>query len=140
MAVDPIAALVTYLKAQSAITTLAGQRVFGGELPRNETPSMPRAAVVVSPAGGGLLGLATLKSSDLRVDVDCYGATANQAWTLYLACYEALKALSGEVRSGVLLHWAKPSAKGNLGRASDNLDWPLTLSSWQVFASEEAAA
>lgn len=128
-----------YLKADSDLAALVGARVFGGELDRRENPSMPRACVVVQPSGGGFLGLENQVYGDGRVDVDCYGATAWQAWQVYLAAEAALMSLEREVYASVLLHWAKPSSRGSQGRTPD-LDWPIVLSSWQVLAGRVAAA
>lgn len=132
---DPVAAVVAALKADADVADLAGGRVFGGELPAREAKSMPRAAVVLKPAGGGLLGAATADYGDQRLDVDCYAATPLSAWELYLAVYTALKALRRSVHAETLVHWAKPSTKGTLARDPDT-DWPITVSSWQVLAGE----
>lgn len=139
MSVDPIYGLVGYLAADAGVSALVGTRVFGGELPRSENGSMPRQAVVVQPAGGGIMGLAYQDYGDFRVDVSCYGATPLDAWALYLAVHSALKSLRREVSHSALLHWARPSSKGLSGRDTDT-DWPLVISSWQVFAAEVTAA
>lgn len=136
---DPLTGLIEFLKADTDLAALVSTRVFGAELPRNQVASMPRAAVVVQPAGGGLMGLEFQSWGDIRVDVDCYGSTAFASWQVYLAAYRALKMMQREVVAGVLLHWAKPSARGNTARDPDT-DWPITLSSWQVLVSEIAAA
>lgn len=135
MPAEPIAALVTFLKADRAVAARVGTRVFGGELPRSENESMPRQAVVISPAGGGALGGGYQAFGDRRVDIDCYGSTGRESWLLYLDVHAALKALRREVHSRVLLHWARISADGSTGRDPDT-DWPLTISSWQVLSSE----
>lgn len=131
MAADPIAALVAYLKA----VPVAGGRVYGGELPRAQNASMPRAAVVLKGAGGGVLGQGYQNYGDLRVDADCYGESPLAGWQLYLEVYALLKHLRREVAAGVLLHWAKSSSRGISARDPET-DWPLTVSSWQVLASE----
>lgn len=139
METDPIEALVAFLKADSAVAAILGARVFGGELDRREVQSMPRACAVLSPAGGGLIGLEYQNYGDLRVDVDCYAATVQGSWTLYRAVYGALKEMKREIFADTLLHWAKPSSRGTTGR--DPLtDWPMTISSWQVLAAEVAVA
>lgn len=135
MPADPIAAIVAFLKADDAVAALASSRVFGGELPTRETKNMPRAAVVVKPAGGGLLGMVDQDYGDQRVDVDCYAQTAHDAWSLHLAVYAALKHMRRGVHAGTLLHWAKPSSRGTLARDPDT-DWPDAISSWQVLAGE----
>jgi hypothetical protein len=139
VAADPISALVGFLKVQTPVTALGGTRVFGGELPRNENQSMPRTAIVLSPAGGGLIGLEYQTFGDQRVDVACYGATVKASWDLYLAVHQALKLLKREVYADTLLHWARLSSAGASGRTPDT-DWPITISSWQVLAAEVVAA
>ena len=136
---DPLTGLIEFLKADTDLAALVSTRVFGGELPQNQIAAMPRSAVVVSPAGGGLMGLEYQSWGDVRVDVDCYGATPFASWTTYLAAYRALKMMQAQVFSGCQLKWAKPSARGNLARDPDT-DWPITLSSWQVLVAEVAAA
>lgn len=139
METDPIEALVAFLKADSAVAAILSARVFGGELPRRENESMPRACVVLKPAGGGLIGLEYQSYGDMRVDVDCYAATSQGSWTLYRAVYGALKGMQREVFADTLLHWAKPSSRGTTAR--DPLtDWPVTISSWQVLVAEVAVA
>jgi len=126
---DPVAAVAAYLQDVAALT------VFGGELPAREADAMPRRVVVVKPAGGGLLGGGTLAAGDTRLDVDCYGETALDSWLVYQAVYAALKGLTRQTRAETLLHWARPSTRGTLARDPDT-DWPVTISSWQVFAGE----
>jgi hypothetical protein len=137
--VDPIAALVAWLNLDGTLVALVDGRTYGGELPREQVAAMPRAAVVLRPAGGGLLGRAYQDVGDVRVDVECYGAVARQAWEVNLAVYQALKHLSRVVSAGVLLHWAQPSSKGVLAR-DPVTDWPVCLASYQVLAAEVPAA
>lgn len=131
---DPLAAVIDFLQSQTVITDLVGSRVFGGELPRSENAQMPRQAVVLTPAGGGLYGTETADWGDSRVDIDCYGASPLDAWELYLAVADALKGMQRQMQAGVLLHWAKPSSRGITAR-DPATDWPVTISSWQVLAS-----
>jgi hypothetical protein len=132
---DPIEALVAFLKADAGVSAIAGTRVFGAELPRSEVDNMPRAAVVVKPAGGGLLGIRDQEYGDIRVDVDCWGATPRDGWMLYLAANAALKQLSHEEWTSVMLRSATPSGRGITARDPDT-DWPVTMSSWQVLTHE----
>ena len=137
--VDPIGALVAWLRAAVPLGELVEGRVYGGELPREQVGAMPRPAVVLRPAGGGLFGRAYQEVGDVRVDVDCYGSVPLEAWQVYLAAYEALKHLRREVVVGVLLHCATPSSKGVLARDPDT-NWPVCLSSYQLLAAEVPAA
>lgn len=140
--VDPINAVVAFLRAQPDVAALVGSRVEAEELPDEQSAHMPRAAIVVSLAGGGLLGRGYQEYGDVRVDIDCYGVTQRAARTLYLAVRPALKHLRREVVADsadtrVLLHWARLSAGGTTAR-DPRTDWPVCISSWQIFASEVA--
>jgi hypothetical protein len=132
---DPIEALAAFLKADAGVASIVGTRVFGGELPRAEISSMPRQAVVLLPAGGGAQGLGFQEWGDQRVDVDCYGATPRDGWLLYLAVNAALKQLSHDEFSSVMLMSATPSGRGIPARDPET-DWPVTLSSWTLLAHE----
>lgn len=138
---NAISALVTFLKADSAVSALVSTRVFGGKLPQSEALNMPRAAVVVKRAGGGIMGTAYQDYSDVRADVICYGRNELEADTVFLACHDALKHMRANIPTGTatLLKWARLSAGGFTGTDPDT-DWPTCLSSWQVLASEVAAA
>jgi hypothetical protein len=132
---DPLAALVSFLRADEAIAERLGSRVFAGELPREENDQMPRMAIVLNPAGGGLIGNGYQAYGDKRIDVDCYGQTKRESWLLYLDLHAALKGLRRAVHEEVLLHWARLSSGGRALR-DPRTDWPLTISSWQILASE----
>lgn len=144
MTVDPLAAIRTVLLADPAVAALVTTRIFGGEVPETENSAMPRACIALSPAGGpGDNGFVDVGVN--RVDLFSYGATMHEAWLVYIAAYEALKQMPRQRVAGtggaanVLLHSARPSSKGNLGRDPVK-QWPLCLSSWLVTAAEIAAA
>jgi hypothetical protein len=134
--IDVIEAVVAYLKSDAGVAALVGTRVYGGELPRSQAATMPQGTVVVSPAGGGLLGLSGNDYGDSRVDIDCYSTTPHQAYKLNLAVYDAMKAIRRRKQGTALLHWSRPSSTGATGR---DTDWPITVSSYQVLAAEVAA-
>jgi len=135
---DPVSGLVAFLAATSAVTDLTGNRIYGGEIAKAAVPQMPRASIVVSPAGGlGAFGGGWQEYGDRRFDVDCYAATEDSSHELYIEAHQALKQMEAHNRAGIRLHWARPAAGGNTGRDPRN-DWPVTLSSWQVLASEIA--
>lgn len=138
MSADPIAALHTVLLADPTVAGLVVDRVYGLELHPDVTDSMPRAAIVLSPAGGGLLGRGSQQFGDIRVDVTCYGETLYESWLVYLAAYDVLKAIERRKVNGVLLHWARPSSRGDNARDPEK-QWPTCYSSWQVLAAEIAA-
>lgn len=136
---SPIRAVAAYLRATAGVSALASTRVFIEELPQDENVQMPRAVVVISSAGGGLMGHAQ-KFGDRRIDVLCYGATPAKSRELHDEVRAALKLLLREKISdtnttSVLLHWARISADGTTARDPDT-DWPVTGSSWQVLASD----
>lgn len=133
--VDPIAAIVNFLKDDDAVDDRCAGRVFGGGLPREQNESMPRTAIVVAPAGGGLMGRAYQDYGDVRVDIICYGATLHQAWQTRLEAARALKHLRRENVNGVLLHWARESSGGHNFRDPET-QWPTSVCSFQVLAAE----
>lgn len=135
---DPVDGLVAFLNSVPAITALASTRIYGGEVAKGAVSSMPQASIVVSPAGGlGVFGGGYQQYGDRRFDVDCYGASVDSSHGLYLEVHEALKQMQPGNWAGVRLLWARPSAGGNTGK-DPRTDWPVTLSSWQVLASEIA--
>jgi hypothetical protein len=74
IAPSPRAALVAYLAADADVVSLAGARVYGAELPGDDTTAMPQYAVVVQNAGGN--GKANYSTQyNARFDIVAYGAT-----------------------------------------------------------------
>lgn len=138
--VDPIGALVTYLKADAAVSARAGTRVYGASLPNAGNTAMPDPSVVIRPAGGGgAFGRGGQQFADRRIDTDCYAATEHDSWLLYLDVSAALKELLRVTVNGVLLHWARVSAEGQTARDPET-NWPLTIASYQILAAEIPAA
>jgi hypothetical protein len=133
--VDPIAAVVGFLGADSAIGALAEDRIWGGELPPEYIQHWPGAATGAPPPGGGLLGRGYQQYGDHRIDVDCYGTTRPSSYKLYLAVRRALKDLRRAVHDDALLHWARVSSEGRT-LVDPNTGWPLTIASWQVLVGE----
>ena len=137
--VDVIEAVVAWLKLDATLTALTGDRIYGGRLPDEQVTAMPQAALVLRPAGGGLLGRAFQEVGDVRVDASAYGRVDREAWQVHLASYLALKHMSRVVSAGVLLHWATASSKGSLAHDPET-GWPVCLASYQVLAAERAVA
>jgi hypothetical protein len=127
---DPIADIRTLLLADTAVAALVDTRVFGGELPEAESAQMPRAAVVVSPAGGpGRPKF--MKIRHTRVDTICYGATLHDSWALHLAVREALETLA---RSSGSLKAIEMSA--DAANARDPVkQWPTCYASYRVLST-----
>lgn len=135
---DVIKALIDYLLADATVSGLVGSRGFGGELPRAETDSMPRAAFVVRRSGGfQTIGSGYQEYGDSRYDVQCYGATPEQADELWRAVFTSLKTMRRTKQSGCLLHWAR-EAGGPLPIRDLDADWPYVISSWQIMTAEVA--
>lgn len=138
-AADPLGALRTFLLANADVNTATGGRVRCLSLLAADVTAMPRACVLLKPAGGpGEPGGGYQQYGKTRIDVICYGATEDESWDVYLAAAAALKALQRVKAANVLLHSADVSSKG--ATALDPVkQWPVTYSSWLVLASEIAA-
>ncbi|KKN42558.1 hypothetical protein LCGC14_0712080 [marine sediment metagenome] len=135
---DPIAALRTFLLADSAIAALAGTRIHGNESPVTEAGLQPRYMLVFRFAPG------SIPEPDVplfvpRIDFETYGETPYQAVTLYLALHDALKQLSRDVHNDTLLHGAIRQA-GPLSQRDVNTHWPFVWSSWHVWVGEVSTA
>lgn len=140
---DPLSALIQYLKADTGIITLAGTpsptRVFGLELPQNQSASMPRKAVVLKFSGGpGKQPHADL--SEQRIDIWCYGETAFEAMKLQLAVSQAVDTLRRKAEGTTFLHGAIQSG-GLLGPIEDpDTNWVFCLQSWLLSYGTAAIA
>ncbi len=136
---DINAAVIVILKADADVITEVGPRVFGDELPRNETDDMPRKAIVVA-AGGGTspsYASATVPIEAKRIDVFCYGETLFEAESVRRAVFGAFRAIiSRTVSANVLINSIRPAGGAIAGRDPDG-DWPIKWNSWQVEAAED---
>lgn len=134
---DPIAAVVRFLKSDVDTAAMVGTRVFGGELPLTENASMPRCAVVIRNAGGGLLPISSsyVRVNDIRLDTYCYGTTPSQAFRVYRCVAGALKQMPRNLQGQTLLHWARTAA-GPSNVVEGPTEWNVTYSSWQIFYAE----
>jgi hypothetical protein len=132
---NPLLALRLYLLYDPAVSALALERVYAGELPKAEADNMPRYAVVATLAGGS--GPASdAPIMQVTVDIACYGATVMQATGLYLAVRAALRTLRRATDDGeALLHSAVEIA-GPMELRDPETKWPLTWSSWRILAGE----
>ena len=133
---DPIHALTTFLKADAAVNALTEGRIFGEEIPPDETESMPRKAVTVSSApGAGAFGRGYQEYGDVIVDIRYYGETPYEARRVRRAGYGALKNLRRSPHANVLLHWAIRSG-GPIGLRDPDTNWPFQFESFQVLLAE----
>jgi hypothetical protein len=139
---DAIAALVAFLKADSAVASATGGRVYGVTLPQGQASAMPRSAVVLTASGSGGNDPGARSYAEVgaqRVDVRCYGATALDASGVHGAVYGALKQLRRARYADVTLYRANVETRGIHMQDADG-DWPLVLSVWDVLVSEQAVA
>lgn len=128
---DPTAAVVEWLVADPSIAEMtdAGDRVFGWELPITEAQHMPRAALVVSPAGGYTEGLPEVLDR-VRLDFRSYGETHDVAMRLAVLARARMRALGRWTSSlGLVLH-APTRAGGFIPLREQNGGWPLVLRSY----------
>ena len=138
---DAKGALITHLKTDGDLSGLVGTSIFGYELPRDETDSMARKALVVSPSGGGspLFAQGTMPLEVQTFDFFCYGETLYQAEAVRRAAHGALRSIQKVIISSVLIHWARPA--GGVAHGIDPVtQWPLVWASWQVMTDERTAA
>jgi len=137
---DFIAALVSYLKADTDVYTATGGRVYGGELPDAEAINQPRGAIVLRATGGGFFsGRSFMELNDPRVDIMCYGSTPYQAGVVFNLMHPVLKQMRRNVTGNCLLHWCHPTTSPQQLRDPD-AEWPMILSVWQVLYSEREVA
>ena len=137
---DIVTAIVELLKADAGVAALCGPRVFGGELPPDETQSMPRHALVVQPSGGVPFQPASrLRAEAQRLDIIAYGPTVHDAVLLRQAAAPVLTLTVRRVISGVLIQWVQAAGGFMTGRDRDG-QWPYAFQSFQTLYSTEEAA
>jgi len=140
---DPVSAIVAILKADSAVSALAGTRVYGEELPQAEADAMPRKGVVIRSSGGVSPVRGRMRHTGGRVDAICWAETPYQANLLNRAVFDALKSvLRRRVAldaGGVLIHWIE-DASGPLSLRDADTNWPAVTQSFQIFHAMDEAA
>lgn len=136
---DPVAALVTLLRADAGVAALAPVRVFGARLPATEVASMPRKAVVIRRAGAGASAgnRSRIRVSKPRCDVFAYGETPYEASRLDLACYEALKQMEAQ-NIGTCRIWDAVLINGPIDLTEEDTTWPIVFRTYLVAAAEVA--
>lgn len=135
---DPIGALITFLNADTRVSALAANHIFGGELPDSENTGtvMPRQTILLADSGGAsTLGGGYLPFGDQRIDVRCYGATLRDARTLYGAVLLTLKGLRPTVQGGTKIMWCRPGG-GPMTFREPGTEWPCSFSAWQILAMQ----
>lgn len=143
MSADIIAGLIAVLKADAGVAALAGERIFGEELPEDQAQHMPRPCVVLQPSGGAPGGGGYMKHTAQRVDALSYGRTRGEASQLrraVFACLKQLRRVTAETSAGgVLIHWVEDAGGYLTGRDPD-ADWPIAFQSFQAFYAEDLIA
>ncbi len=136
---NPLEAIKDFLQADADVLASVGaNKVFGAELPEDETANMPQKCLVVSAVGGppdrGFIRIQTI-----RVDIKGYGETPFEAWEPFLAAKNALKAMVRSVQGTVLIHDGTIMG-GPLQIRDNDQEWPLVMGSFDVTVSEVATA
>ena len=135
---DGLGALVSYLKAQSAISALIGTRVYGLEVPKADATAMPRKCIVINNAGG--IGQASdLDVYQWRLDFKCYGETAFEAVKVWRTLRTELRDLDKNVTDSTVLYNALHSA-GPFSFQDQPTEWPVTLDTWLVKIQDTVVA
>lgn len=135
---DPVAALVAILQAAAGAPDGLSGRVFGGELPVDETRAMPRAAIVIRASGGiPLTGGSYVEHDTVRVDLFAYGSTPAKAAALCAWAALQLRRIERVVAAQTLVHWVQSAGGYSSGR-EPVAEWPRAFQSFQVFHALES--
>ncbi len=133
---DPLHALRTLLLADAVLASHVGTRIHGLALPKAEADDMPRKNVVLRMAGGlGVGSRGFAKIHTVRIDVFNYGATPFESAEVWRASHDAMKTIDRQVYNSTLLHSAD-QAGGPVWLTDPDGDWPVTVESWMLLASE----
>jgi len=127
MIIDPIAA-IRQLCLQTDITAqLVGSRVFVYDLPQGEVNKMPRKALVLRGAGGGM-NQGYMQVASPRVDFWSYGETEFECGKLDLALLELLHNLTRVAVNGMIINNAFLSGGSYLAKEAET-GWPIIIRS-----------
>jgi hypothetical protein len=99
---DVYAALRALLRAEPTITDLT-DRVYVGEIPREEVTELPGKVIVLAPSGG-MEHNQLLPLLDPRIDLWSLGETYYEASALDRAVFEVLRHIVRKTINGVLIH------------------------------------
>tara|TARA_Y100000310_G_C20633982_1_gene790189 strand:- start:132 stop:548 length:417 start_codon:yes stop_codon:yes gene_type:complete len=132
---DALDALITHLKAVTAVTDLTSTRIYGGELPDADVESMPRRCIVLRYAGG-LESFRSHRVARVRIDIFSYGEGYKDAMSVDLAVADAVHAIGREepAASGTLLH--SVGYGGPIMLKEPEADWRYVARSATVIADE----
>jgi len=132
---DILKALIVFLKADSDVTALAGERVYGNEIPPEEFEQRQPHKLALIVQSGGIERNRFLPIAEPRFDVWSFGETYYEAGKLDRAIYDALKALDRKTADNVLLHGIALSG-GPFQVRDDRTNWPAKWRSITVSADE----
>jgi uncharacterized protein DUF3168 len=105
MSVDVEALVSTFLRGQAAVTALVGDRVYT-DLPHKRTYPL----ILLSRIAGGFLTNRPMWLEQADIQLDAFGGTHKQAWTLQATAMGLLHAqLAGEHPDGVVTFVATDS-------------------------------
>lgn len=129
---DLEAGLRAYLLDYAPLAAAIDTRVFGGELPADETAFMPRGAIVLKSSGGVSLTAESENDHDTqRVDLFSFGETPREAATIMRIAAYGLRQLKRGIYGGVLIHWVNPAGGSTQGR-EPGTEWPRHFQSFQA--------
>jgi hypothetical protein len=149
--VDHVAALIDYLKADSAIQAAVGVNgtypVFDEEIPDQIIGLMPMPVIVVMMTPGSRnFGGPTNDFSDKMVDVRAYAADVPSARALEVKVYDCLRNMRTNRRVGTLLHFARAAGSPQVMRSQQitwpggvvdsTTHWPYVWRAWQVMSAD----
>lgn len=141
-AISALAAIVAHLKADAAVATLVGVRVFGDELPPQVDRGfdMPAQCIVVRRSGGPPppgSARSYLPLTRSRYDLHCYGVTALESDDVYSAAHIALRALVPATVANTKLYNAIVEGGPRFGRDQDG-QWPFTLAVYEIASADDS--
>ena len=137
--VDPLSAICSLVREDTALAAIHSGRVFGIELPESEAQSMPRSCVVITHSGGlssGQGARSTVPITTSRMDVKCFGQTTMNCSHLHWNVHYFLVNLTRTFIASSIIHSAVVSG-GTLALRDPDTDWPYFLASYDIIASNE---
>lgn len=136
---DILGAVRSLLLADSDLFSLTSGRIYALELPRSETRSMPRKAIILSLAGGDA-DSSLNEIARIRVDLICLGETGFESDKVRRTAHAYLKQEAlRKMYSDILIHNVTV-ASGPLFFRDPDTDWPNSVQSFMVTAAEHIAA
>lgn len=139
---DPVVATILALKYLPRVVSVVQERVYGGEVPDEETTRMPRTLIVVKPAGTPALAPGSndyIAASVRRIDVMCYAKTFNAAGDLANRVAADLKPWRRQTIGDHLVFWFKHSS-GPIPMRDPDGDWPVVVVTMLIMLADERVA